>query len=576
MLYVLQLSGIQTIKLVNTLKVFLFLTLLFSLLFLFTGCSPKENNLQRNIQERLSVSTVNLIPDIPGTTPSYWCTWSAQNFAVDTFTLNYVIGLGDHTVPADNLTEKAVFDDPGWEKQFPEKIKKDLFIVFDAGWDIAGGSHLDKAKKWIMGTQEVASDKFPSFTGTPEERLNKLNALVKQKGWKGAGIWIAAQTSMDSRGQKPSDIEVEKYFRERMRWSRNAGINYWKVDYGSRGGDMKFREMLSRIAHEEAPDMWLENGRGSGPFNDDECPWDSPNFTKSGSYKNWDKGNVLKAAHNLLKFSDVLRTYDISAQLSIPTTIDRVVQILASFDSLPGSKGIINCEDETYIAAALGCAIGVMRHPAFITAPGHDYDPLNLKNQMDAVIRAVRWQRLSPAFSAGYNITELDSLVNHDYWKFMPGQSWAKWMTGRTVMQSAPARVSRGMQLPEVSGSDQPPYVVCSKFPGGNYAVSSFMRTDSIKGFVSPKADVSIICDKPSKIGVFGRYKTLKINFADGFRPVHIFAQDLAGNKGIEITDLIIREGSSLVFSGELLESVGLSASGTNDVSEPGLVLDFK
>ena len=55
---------------------------------------------------------------------------------------------------------------------------------------------------------------------------------------------------MDSRGQKPTDSEVEKYFRERVIWSRNAGINYWKVDYGLRGGDLKFREMLSRVAHE--------------------------------------------------------------------------------------------------------------------------------------------------------------------------------------------------------------------------------------------------------------------------------------------------------------------------------------
>ena len=44
-----------------------------------------------------------------------------SKFAVDTFTLNYVIGLGDHTVPSDNLTEKVIFGSSGWEKQFPEK-----------------------------------------------------------------------------------------------------------------------------------------------------------------------------------------------------------------------------------------------------------------------------------------------------------------------------------------------------------------------------------------------------------------------------------------------------------------------
>jgi hypothetical protein len=234
-------------------------------------------------------------------------------------------------VPSDNLTEKVVFDNPGWEKMMPQEIKKDLFIVFDVGWDIAGGSYLDKASKWVLGTHEVATDKFPGCTGTPRERLKKLNDLSVKAGWKGAGIWIAAQTSMDSKGNKPTEKEVETYFRERFRWSKYAGVKYWKVDYGTRGGDIKFREMLSRLAREEAPGLWLENGRGSGPFNDDECPWDDPNPGKTGKYKYWEDGKVLQTAHNLLQFSDVLRTYDVSAQLSVTTTLDRVAQLLNSF-----------------------------------------------------------------------------------------------------------------------------------------------------------------------------------------------------------------------------------------------------
>lgn len=51
-----------------------------------------------------------------------------------------------------------------------------------------------------------------------------------------------------------------------------AVINYWKVDYGSRGGDNKFRQKLTRLSRKEAPGIQVENGRGSGPFNDDKCP----------------------------------------------------------------------------------------------------------------------------------------------------------------------------------------------------------------------------------------------------------------------------------------------------------------
>ena len=557
-------------------KRLLTIQLAFSAVLLLTNCSERKANLRTIVQERVKSSQTNFIPDSAGITPSYWCTWSAQNFAVDTFTLNYVIGLGDHTVPSDNLTEDVVFGNLGWEQHFPREIKKDLFIVFDVGWDIAGGSHADKDHKWILGTQELAPDKFPSCTGIPQERLKKLNELTRKAGWKGAGIWVAAQTAMESKGKKISDQEVEDFFRERFRWSKMAGVKYWKVDYGTMAGDLKFREMLTRVSHEEAPGLWVEHGRGSGPFNDDECPWDSPNYGKTGSYKNWDDGKALKTAHEMLEFGDVLRTYDVSAQLSIPTTLGRVAHILNSFSSTPKGKGIINCEDEPYLAAALGCAIGVMRHPAFIDASGHDYDPLKVKNQMDAITRAVRWQRMAPAFSVGSQKMKLDSLQNNDYWTFTPGQTWANWMTGRTVLQVAPARVARGMQLAGVKCDGPAPYVICSKFPNGNYAVATLIRTDSLKGFIYPLADIVLTCDQLAPIGVFGSYKSLTLEFAAENPIEHVYAQDLAGNSGIEITDLVEKKGKSLIFSGELLKHAGLSSASDKDVSEPGLVLLFK
>ena len=369
---------------------------------------------------------------------------------------------------------------------------------------------------------------------------------------------------------------MEAYFRERFRWSKIAGIFYWKVDYGSRGGDINFRKMLTRLAHEEAPGLWVENGRGSGPFNDNECPWDTPKVGKTGSYKYWDDGKALATAHNLLEFSDVLRTYDVSAQLSIPTTIDRVAQILNSFKSLPAGKGIINCEDEPYIAAALGCAIGVMRNPAFIVPKNQNYDPLQSRNQMDAVTRAVRWQRMSGAFSVGYNAVRLDSVFNKDYWKFQVGESWAKWMTGKIVMQAAPARVARGMELPEVKCDGTPPYVLCSKFPNGNYSVATMLRADSVKGFYYSIADITIQCDKIAPVGVFGKFKSLTIELPQDVNIKKVFAQDLADEKAFDITDLIRRKGASFTFSGDLLELAGLSSASANDVSEPGLVLVFK
>jgi hypothetical protein len=296
----------------------------------------------------------------------------------------------------------------------------------------------------------------------------------------------------------------------------------------------------------------------------------------TGSFKQWNNGKALLFTHDLLNFSDVLRTYDVSAQLSIPTTLDRVAQILNSFTSKPNSRGIINCEDEPYIAAVLGCASGIMRHPAFLDYPGFEYDPLQVKKQMDASIRSVRWQRMSPAFSVGSGEINLDTVNNIDYWNFKPGQTWAYWMFGKTVSQIAPARVARGMNLPIVKSDSINPYVICSRFPNGNYAVGTMLRTDSVKGFIYPLADVAIQCDQLAPVGVFGRYKSLTISFENGNTIKRVFAQDLAGDKAIEITDLIDKDESSVKISGELLTLIGLSSATVGDISEPGLIIVCK
>jgi len=537
------------------------------LILLVWGCSSLKTDLKDVVRQRIAESDINLIPDSAGTTPSYCCTWSCQNFATDTFSIGYAIGLGDHTVPSDNLTEEAVFQNPGWEKKLPQSVKKDLFLVFDVGWDIEGGSHAEPARDRpgpCDGDDRQAHPDQPGRPGQPQQTDRRVHARRHLRRGQDRDRAGAGRSALRRRAEPDHE------------WSKKAGIQYWKVDYGSRGGDINFRKMLTRLAHEEAPGLWLENGRGGGPFNDDECPWDTPNVGKTGSYKNWDNGIALSTANQLLEFSDVLRTYDVSAQLSIPTTIDRVAQLLNSFSSRPTGKGIINCEDEPYIAAALGCAIGVMRNPAFIIPPDQDYDPLRSKDQMDAVIRAVRWQRMSAAFSVGYNPVILDSTFTKDYWKFQTGQTWAKWMTGRTVMQGAPARVARGMEMPKVKCEGPKPYVLCSKFPNGNYAVATMLRTDSVKGYFYPLADITIRCDQPALVGVFGRFQSLTVCFSDEVKIQKVFAQDLAGDKAIEITDLIKKEGSLLKVPGELIEQLGLSAATKGDVSEPGLVLVFK
>jgi hypothetical protein len=524
----------------------------------------------------------NLVPSAAGTTPGYWCTWGSQNFAVDTALTRSALSLeGGHSLLADNLTETRVFRNPGWASYFPG-ASRDLFLLFDAGWDVPRGVPFDEAR-WKLGSMLVAEDKFQSCRGKPVERLRTLNSLAKAAGWKGAGLWLAAHAYGDGEnGRFMPRRDLEAYFRERARWCRDAGIGYWKVDYGFRGGDLEFRRMLTAVAAEEAPGLVVEHSRGGGPVNDEECPWDTKHFFRTGTYRAWDSGTALRTAVDVLRIGGVFRTYDVTAHFSVPTTLDRVASLLAACSGDTAVRTILNCEDEPYIGAVLGCAIGVMRHPLWIKPRGWDYDPWNVAERIDEVTRAVRWQRIAPAFGAGGAATVLDTVLLRDTWKFRPGDTWAKWLNGRSVMQAAPARIGRGCGLPEAFCETDPPYVVVSKHPNGATAVATFPRLDAVRGMSYPLADVRVALDGPaSPIGVFGRYRRLVFVLPTHSLPhrIKVLAQDLAGDRAKDITSQIgvepDRIAKRLVIPGALVRKIGLSARSKGDHSEPGLVIQI-
>ena len=118
----------------------------------------------------------NLIPDQPCAAPNYFCTWAAQNFAQE-----------KETSARDHLTERLVFDRPGWISNYYQAIRGDLFVVFDDGWDVplsADGSQ----ERWVFGSLELNEKRFPSCAGNPARRLRKLNDKVRGAGWRGAGL----------------------------------------------------------------------------------------------------------------------------------------------------------------------------------------------------------------------------------------------------------------------------------------------------------------------------------------------------------------------------------------------------
>ena len=518
---------------------------------------------------------VNLIPDVQNSSPDYWCTWGAQNYATDTLSVKHTLALGGHSVTAGYLTEKNVFGENGWSDAFPDILKQDLILLFDLGWDVPAELKFENAQ-WELGSLLVAEDKFPSCTGSSEARLKKLNDLVLNAGWKGTGLWLPSHPFGDQKdGITMADDKIENYYRDGLTASKDAGIKYWKIDYGFRGGDLKYREMITRKVEEYAPGMYVEHGRGGGPLNDEECPWDTKNFHKIGSYRTWDDGLVLQKAVEIAKITHVFRTYDITQQLSIPTTLDRVAQILAELSG-SGEKVIINCEDEPYLGTVLGCALGILRHPDNIEMPGYNYDPFDFKDRIDEVTRAVRWHRIAPAFGAGQTNNILDTVMLADSWKFQPGDAWATWVTGREVIQIAPARVARGMEFPDVKCEGDPPYVICSKHPNGAIAVGTLPRISAEKEIYYPLADITIhMEDASNPVGIFGRFKSLTIDFPDetDFKIDRVYGQDLAGESAIDITGMINLQSGQMIIPGEVIDKIGRSAASEGNLSEPGMVL---
>ncbi|MDR3261639.1 MAG: hypothetical protein LBT78_07360, partial [Tannerella sp.] len=387
------------------------------------------------------------------------------------------------------------------------------------------------------------STRFPSYTGTPEARLKKLVADIKTHGWKGAGGWICAQEA-----PVYGHVVPREYWTERIRTAHAAGFDYWKVDWGKQDNNGDWRRMLTALGKEYAPNLFIEHAMD----------------------------------FRFIEFSDVFRTYDVENVISQPETVRRVADLLA-YKAEDGAKGIINCEDEPYIAAGLGCAIGVMRHPFIGDLPNGTIDfafpPVgrDLKRRLDEVVRGVRWHRIAEPFGVGGSY-EVDTTQLNDYWVLGERETWVlSRKTGDTITSSTPARVSRGLPLPEITNlhaKDQP-VVLASKYPNGAVAVVVAGRSLGREYILKQETVTLQLPDLTAPVGIFGDYKELILVYPQKIKQnkVKIYGQDLAGDTPVDITGQIQIVDDRIIIPGSLIREIGLMASSRGDVSDPGMVL---
>ena len=508
---------------------------------------------------------INLVPNASAEKNfSYWCTWATQNFSIPSVDANnkpvdptIFEGVQGSMLARNNLNEKILFENPGWVTNYFSKIRSDLYLMFDDGWDVGYGLGPKDIRKF--GSLEVSELRFPSCTGNPAERLYKLNKKVKEHGWRGAGLWVASQPAVKDTVEL-TVLELEEYYRERAKWCKYAGIEYWKVDWGM-NGSIDYRKMMTRIVREVAPDLAVEHAFCSVPL--------------FGEYRS--EKEYLQNVVDLLSFSDIFRTYDYLQQLAVPTTIDRISQILLKANTGTDNMGLLNCEDEVYLAVALGFAFGAMRHPLWNERPTMNYDPYNIKKRNDEVVRAARWQRISPPFGIGKSKAYIDTKILSDKWFFEKGETWCDAVLNKEIIQSAPAIISRGMPLPEVKTDGIPPFVVSSQNPNGTVAIATLPRAIEGKRISVPLADICLdINDSTSPIGVFGYYRSLTLKLPVRPDNNRIYAQDLAGDEAVDITEKVRYDSNKIIIPGDLIKEIGTSSAEKGDISDPGLVLNIR
>ena len=98
----------------------------------------------------------------------------------------------------------------------------------------------------------------------------------------------------------------------------------------------------------------------------------------------------------------------------------------------------------------------------------------------------------------------MDERILWDEWTYKQGETWRTKLVGERLRQGAPARVARGLPLPQVAAEGEPPYVVASHHPNGAVAIAALPRTSPELGSYMPAADVTLDLSAFDSVGPIG------------------------------------------------------------------------
>lgn len=521
---------------------------------------------------------MQLIPAEGRNTQNYWCSWRNQRlFMANPFLHMRLFDKKTHeALQRDMLSDEFLFGTPGVVAHYMHSIRRDMYIMLDDGWDLPFlGDYTS------VGSLHLNPDRFPYGGATPAENIRILSQKIGDLGYAGTGLWVPMQAECETWENRYDIDRFRDFWTERAKWMDYAGIAYLKVDWGIHQHHLPYRALLTELVHKYAPNTKVEHAVLDGWFFDPTA----------------DRTRLAE----LMRISDAFRCYDVKFEFNSASSLGRAATML-TLGCVPeqGCDGYVNVGEEPYLAAALGCTMGIMSHPLLrgcvsMMLPDDFKNGITHRSLLksdfhsfDHYERALRWQRLGPAMRYCTGDTVTSEAWLEDSWTYdkEPYPYNVGELEGKSVRQTAPQIVARNVALPRIvrTGAYQEktyePFVVASKnSESGVFTVATLARTvDGVLNCTVPEAD--IVCSGLSSdkcFAVFGEYRTLTLEFDAPIVGKRLFGGDILLDDQPDITDLdgVSIEGNRLILSGNVIHRLGTAAASFHDLADPGCVFCF-
>lgn len=484
---------------------------------------------------KIEETNINIIAGNPTKSGSYVCTWWNQSGAAAGMNITGE-GLSEWR---DALCYEGVFGETNYYHIVPEELRKGLIFLLDDGWDLPPKTNpnTDDARQ-LYGAVDPDETKFGQFGNTPEERLKGISDKLKEMGYSGLGLWISPQQS----SLETNITDSRLYWEERAKWCHNAGVLYWKVDWGKEDNNDEYRKMMTECAHKYAPSLIVEHAIIQKP-----C-------THNNYYGFFLKERAERVKYQM-SFCDAYRTYDLLEPFDKICTLQRAHEAFMCQNKNASGLALVNAENMYTIAAALGCTIGIMNYT-------HETAP------------CIKWHHMAPPFSINdgtYAYSE--EFLEDTYYFEKEVCGWAP-CKERFVHESAPAIMARNCPIPKVTSCGyEKPFVLASKNPQTRaYSVATIRRTVDPNRNLYFLADVDLYdAETDAPIGVFGIFNSLNIYFNNNISEhTRVLAQSFDSNNALDITDIVTIEKNSIQIDGKHLRILG---KGNSDSPDPALVI---